>query len=237
MNIWITTTIMGFFGMFYILWLIKKELPIRDKRIKKEWETEVKIKDAMEIHKENEELKIQQVINKNKIESIKKYEKEIATDKKRLSDNNEKPINLYNSIKNNKSSLNRKQMYKDNKKKGRDYELFILKYFEKQGYKTKDNSFVNGKKDNGIDLIILKNKEITLIQCKNWKKDSSYKIKHRHLKEFLGNTTAFLYNNKEKAKGYKIKRMYITSNDVLDNSAKHFLNNNSILEHRVIPYI
>jgi len=78
----------------------------------------------------------------------------------------------------------------------------------------------------------MKGKEITLIQCKNW---DACKITHKHLKEFLGNTTAFLENNKEKAHGYDIKRLYITSNDTLDNSARHFLNENSIVEHRVIP--
>jgi len=81
----------------------------------------------------------------------------------------------------------------------------------------------------------MKNKEITLIQCKNWKKNSTYKIKHKELKEFLGNTTAFLENNKDKAKGYNIKRLYITSNDVLDNSARHFLRENNVVEHMVIP--
>ena len=231
MNVWIITTIMGFFGMFYIIWIIKKELPLRDKRIKQEFAKE------FEETKEKENSKIKKAINENKIESIKKYENQIAIDKKRLSDNNEEPINLYNSIKKNSSSLNRKQMYKDNIKKGKEYELFIIDYFKKQGYQIKPFGILYGKNDKGIDVIIKKNKEITLIQCRNWKKDSSYKIKHKHLKEFLGNTTAFLDNNKEKAEGYIIKRMYITSNDVLDNSAKHFLKNNSILEHRVIPYI
>ena len=134
-------------------------------------------------------------------------------------------------------SENNKKMYKDNVRKGRDYELFITDYFRKQGYQIKPFGILNGRKDKGIDVIIKKEKEITLIQCKNWKADSSYKIKHKHLKEFIGNTTAFLENNKEKAEGYIIKRMFVTSNDVLDNSARHFLSdNNSILEHKVIPF-
>ena len=132
-------------------------------------------------------------------------------------------------------SENNKKMYKDNVRKGRDYELFITDYFQKQGYQIKPFGILNGRKDKGIDVIIKKDKEITLIQCKNWKADSSYKIEHKHLKEFIGNTTAFLESNKEKANGYVIKRMYVTSNDVLDNSARHFLRDNSIVEHRVIP--
>ena len=133
------------------------------------------------------------------------------------------------------NSENKKKMVKDNIRKGRDYELFITDYFRKQGYQIKPFGILNGRKDKGIDVIIKKDKEITLIQCKNWKEGSSYKIKHQHLKEFLGNTTAFLDNNKEKAAEYTIKRLYITSNDVLDNSARHFLRDNNIVEHRVIP--
>ncbi len=130
---------------------------------------------------------------------------------------------------------NRKNMYKDNVRKGRDYELFVTDHFRKQGYQIKPFGILNGRKDKGIDVIIKKNKEITLIQCKNWKADSSYKVKHKDLKEFLGNTTAFLENHKDKADGYTIKRLYVTSNDVLDNSARYFLRDNKIVEHRVIP--
>ena len=125
-------------------------------------------------------------------------------------------------------------MYKDNIKKGRDYEIFISNHFEKLGYKTKNHGLIHGRKDKGIDLIIMKNKEITLIQCKNWKADGR-RIKHNHLKEFLGNTTVFLEDNNDKAKGYNIKILYITSNDILDNSARHFLReNHHIIEHQII---
>ena len=199
--------------VIFIIWMIKyleKKLPERDKRIKDEYIKELK----KTIEEENLELET-----------------------KNVSSDNEKSINLHNTVKKHKNSLDRKQIYKDNIRKGRDYELYIVDYFRKQGYQIKPFGILNGKKDHGIDVIIKKNKEITLIQCKNWKQDSSYKIKHSHLKEFLGNTTAFLDNNKEKAEGYIIKRMYITSHDILDKSAKHFLKENSILEHRVIPYI
>jgi len=129
----------------------------------------------------------------------------------------------------------RKKMYQDNIRKGRDYELYITKYFHEQGYQTKPFGILNGKKDKGIDIIIKKNKEITLIQCKNWKADSKYKIKHKDLKEFIGNTTIFLENRAKEAEGYIIKKMFITSNDILDNSAKEFLKETPTLEHRIIP--
>lgn len=130
---------------------------------------------------------------------------------------------------------NKKKMYVDNIRKGRDYEIYIIDYFRKRGYQTKGHGLLNGKKDKGIDIIIKKDKEITLIQCKNWKKEGSYKIRDKHLKEFLGNTTAFIENNKEKAEGYSIKRLFITSNDVLHNSGRYFLNETPIVNYQIIP--
>jgi len=201
MSVWIITTLMGVGGIYYILWMLKKELPKRDKRIKEEWLAQEKNKKKINEHNSKEDLKIQEIANQEKQRILKE---------------------------------NKKKIYVDNMRKGRDYEIFIIDYFRKRGYQTKGHGLLNGKKDKGIDIIIKKDKEITLIQCKNWKENSSYKIKHSHLKEFLGNTTAFLENNKEKAEGYIIKRLYITSYDVLDNSARHFLKDNSIVEHAII---
>jgi len=112
MNVWIVTTIMGFFGMFYILWIIKKELPNRDKRMKQKY-----IKEAEGLVKK-ENSKIQKAINKEKIKQ------EVDADKKRIHDNNEKYINLYNTIKKNNTSLNKKQMFKNNLKNGKKYEAW-----------------------------------------------------------------------------------------------------------------
>jgi len=48
MNMWTFTTLMGFGGMFYLVWIIKTELPKKLKRERKknkiEWETEIKNK-------------------------------------------------------------------------------------------------------------------------------------------------------------------------------------------------
>jgi len=204
MNIVAIFTILMLVG--FIIWMLKyleKRLPERDKRIKREYDSELQIKAEKDAHAAKQELEVQRVVHEEK----KKIQSE-----------------------------NRKKMYKDNVRKGRDYELFLIDYFRKQGYQTKGHGILEGRKDKGIDVILKKDKEITLIQCKNWKQNSSYKIQHKHLKEFLGNTTAFLEHNKEKAEGYTIKRMFVTSNDVLDNSARHFLEDNSILEYKVIAY-
>ncbi|NOQ29934.1 MAG: hypothetical protein GQ570_02300 [Helicobacteraceae bacterium] len=141
---------------------------------------------------------------------------------------------LIYEIKNNKSKTNIDMNYKENVQKGKEYEKFVANFFINIGYKVKEYGLIHGKKDKGIDLIIMKDKHISLIQCKNWKKDGR-KIKHTDLKEFIGNTTAFLENNKKEAEGYEIKRIYVTPHNILDNSAKHFLRENRVVEYINIP--
>ncbi|NOQ31908.1 MAG: hypothetical protein GQ570_12365 [Helicobacteraceae bacterium] len=108
-------------------------------------------------------------------------------------------------------------------------------WFKELEQKNRSKETIHGRKDKGIDVIIMKDKEISLIQCKNWKQDSKYKITHKLLKEFVGNTTAFLENNNKEAEGYKIKRLYITPHNILDNSAKYFLRDNRVVEYINIP--
>lgn len=120
-------------------------------------------------------------------------------------------------------------------KKGKEYELYIAEHFRKLGYKVKEHGLINGRADSGIDVIAMKDKEITLIQCKNWKENRKYKVDHNLLKAFIGNTTNFLEKNKNKAEGYSIKRLFVTSNDVLDSSAKYFLRDSNLIEHQIIP--
>jgi len=186
--------------------MVKKEVPLLIKRKRAEWEDEIKRKEIKKNHFQKHEDEIQAVVKEEKRKLFKE---------------------------------NRKERYKqhltNSSQKGRAYELFITDYFAKQGYQTKPFGILHGKKDKGIDVIIKKNKEITLIQCKNWKANSRYKIRHIELKEFLGNTTAFLDKYKDRAEGYTIKRLFVTSNDVLDDSARYFLRDNSIVEYVVIP--
>jgi len=199
---------MTLFFVIYIVWLIKyieKKLPERDKRIKEEFKTEIKKAETKKNIEKKHEEEIQTAVKAKKAEIFKKNRK-----------------------------IRARQHYLDNNKKGKDYEIFVENYFKNLGYKTKPFGRLNGRKDKGIDVIIMKNKVVTLIQCKNWKADGR-KIKHKELKEFLGNTTAFLDNRKKEAKDYEIKRMFVTSNDILDDSAKYFLKNTQLLEYKVIP--
>ena len=128
-----------------------------------------------------------------------------------------------------------REHYQNIDKKGKEYELFVANHFRNLGFKVKEHGLIHGREDSGIDVIAMKNKEITLIQCKNWKEDSKYKITHEKIKAFIGNTEEFLNKNKDKAEGYTIKRLYVTSNDVLDSSARYFLRDSNLVEHMILP--
>ncbi len=195
-------------ALIAVVKIMEKGLPKLIQRKKAEWEAEARSKEFRKQHEINEDMKIQKVVKE---------------EKQKIFEANRKERN--------------KQMHQNNIAKGRDYEIFIAEHFKNLGYKTQNHGLIHGRNDKSIDVIIMKDKEITLIQCKNWKEDSKYKITHEKIKAFIGDTIAFLDNNKEKAEGYTIKRMFVTSNDVLDDSARHFLRSNSIVEHVVIPML
>ena len=123
----------------------------------------------------------------------------------------------------------KKQRYikqlKDNKKKGQDYEKFVANYYEALEYIVKFNGIEKGKKDSSIDLIAIKNNEIVLIQCKNWKENGKYKINHEKIKAFIGDTYSFINNNKN-YKDYEVKRVFAVSEKILDKSAIKYIKEN-----------
>lgn len=122
------------------------------------------------------------------------------------------------------------------KKKGEEYEAYIAQHFQALDYYVIEHGKIHGKKDKGIDLIAIKRNEVLFIQCKNWKAGGKYAIRHSHIKEFIGNVTMFLAGTAD-YNGFDIKRVYVTSEYILDNSGKAYLN--SIQEHvdyQVIPF-
>ena len=132
-----------------------------------------------------------------------------------------------------------KKLYKENIQKGIEYEKYVARYFRARGYKVKEHGIQNGRKDKGIDIIAKKNNEILLIQCKNWKKDSKRKIDHIRIKEFIGNCTTFIEKNKNKIenKDYIFKKLFITSNKILDKSAKRYMEENKeIIMYMHLPF-
>lgn len=62
--------------------------------------------------------------------------------------------------------------------KGKMYERYVGYLYEAQGYDVEYRGIEMGLKDGGIDLICRKNGEILLVQCKNWKIESTIYEKH-----------------------------------------------------------
>ncbi len=123
---------------------------------------------------------------------------------------------------------------KEKKEKGKEYEEFVAEHFKIDGYEVNLHGIKKGKKDKGIDIICTKDEELILIQCKNWKEDSRYKINHENLKAFVGCCTEYVNENKLFDKNIKLK--FITSNYILDESGKKFLQESKTLQYEILKF-
>ncbi|OCL90917.1 restriction endonuclease [Aliarcobacter thereius] len=126
------------------------------------------------------------------------------------------------------------QRMKELREKGKEYEKYVAGHFKIDGYEIFLNGIKNGVRDKGIDIICTKDNELILIQCKNWKADTKYKINHEKLKAFVGSCTEYVNQNKLFDKNIKLK--FITSNYILDKSGEHFINESKTLQYQVIEY-
>lgn len=61
-----------------------------------------------------------------------------------------------------------------------EFELLVGEYFRRQGYSVEETE---GGADGGVDLIIIRNGEKYLVQCKQWK---AYKVGVKIVRELLG---------------------------------------------------
>jgi restriction system protein len=123
---------------------------------------------------------------------------------------------------------------KELKQKGSEYEKFVAGYYKLDGYNVNLHGIKKGKKDKGIDIICTKDEELILIQCKNWKEDSRYKINHEKLKAFVGCCTEYV--NEHKLFDRNVKLKFITSNYILDESGKKFLEESKTLQYEILKY-
>ena len=104
-------------------------------------------------------------------------------------------------------------------KKGKDYEYKCKRLFESKDYKVYPNGFLNGKNDDGIDLICYKEKEALIVQCKNWINPP----KQDDIKIFIANADLFLKKNNHKFKNKNIRKIFITSCNKKDYGVEKFL--------------
>lgn len=139
-------------------------------------------------------------------------------------------INFYKSLHKN-DTVEKKKRYD-----GLAYEKFVSNYYRSLNYQVIENGRIKGRKDGGIDIIAIKEDELLLIQCKHWNSENKRRIKHNNIKEFIGNVQTFLENNMEYSH-YKLQKIYITSEEILDKSAINFINSNpNSVKHKIIRF-
>ncbi len=122
-----------------------------------------------------------------------------------------------------------------NSKKGYSYESFCGSKYESLGYSVEYNGINKKFDDGGIDLICTKDDELILCQCKNWNESNRIKLSSLNLKAFLGD--CYLYLLKYNISNKNLKFHFLVSQDnLLDSSSKFFLDSNSFLKFKYLPF-
>ena len=117
--------------------------------------------------------------------------------------------------------------------KGKEYEYDVKCFFEQRDYKVYPNGYINGVKDEGIDLIAYKDNEAVLAQCKNWTNPPKQDI----IKKFVADTDLFVNKNQEKFKNKRIRKIFFTSCRQMDYGAKIFLEEYNQYNQIKIEYV
>jgi|GEM_PF-372022 len=99
---------------------------------------------------------------------------------------------------------------------GRDFELYCGYCYEKKGYEVEYFGSYNRLEDLGRDLIIKRDSNTWIVQCKYWSK--SKKIHENHVMQLFGSVMEYNIKNKQNATGILI------TNTVLSETAKEFAN-------------
>ncbi len=123
------------------------------------------------------------------------------------------------------------------KEKGNRYEAFIAEHYRRLGYVVWEHGKEKGRKDRGIDLIVKKGKEITFIQCKNWKENTRFKIDHKEVKASRTEARAFMKENPLFI-GYKVKFRYTLSSNCIHSSAiKYIEETKGLFDYEILPML
>ena|GEM_PF-1179674 len=175
-----------------------------------------------------------------KINNIKKQENSYIDQKWKEAKEKRKQeiMETYNKIKEEPGKL-KKVKYQAAKteaekiRKGKEYEYDVKCFFEQRDYKVYPNGYINGVKDDGIDLIAYKDDEAVLAQCKNWINPPKQDI----IKKFVADADLFINKNQSKFKNKRIRKIFFTSCRQMDYGAKIFLEEYNQYNQIKIEYV
>lgn len=132
-----------------------------------------------------------------------------------------KKFNRTKAKKKTSSKASLKTTYKEKIDKGQEYEEYVAKVYRSRGYHVTEYGKQQGLLDHGIDLIAKKQKEIVLIQCKNWNENGKWEIKHKDIKAFQTDARTFV-EDKPILRSCLLTARYTISGDFIHQSAiKH----------------
>ena len=117
--------------------------------------------------------------------------------------------------------------------KGKQYEYDVKCFFEQREYKVYPNGYINGLKDDGIDLIAYKSDEAVLVQCKNWVNPPKQDI----IKKFVADADLCIIINQSKFKNKRIRKILFTRCQPMDYGAKIFLGEYNQYNQIKIEYV
>ncbi|MBN2767508.1 MAG: restriction endonuclease [Campylobacterales bacterium] len=129
----------------------------------------------------------------------------------------------------------KKTSYKEKVAKGCDYEAFVSDYYKAQGYVVYEHGKEKGREDGGIDIIVMKDKMIYFLQCKNWSENHRYKITHKDIKVFRTEARDFITSNGLfEARQDDIRLRFVVSGNILDKSALYALEGDKNLDYEIL---
>lgn len=107
------------------------------------------------------------------------------------------------------------------KKKGDDYEFYIKKFYENEGYRVVPTGYIKGLEDEGVDLVAHNDigKETILIQCKNWKNGAELK----DIVKFYNDCKKYQKKYSHFFKGRSIRKVFVISNEIQNLEIENFL--------------
>lgn len=175
-----------------------------------------KLKEFLRNKNKEEKLKTINEIKKLKETDYKKFEN-------RYRKKEQPNLKIHSINKQKEPKIKKKFYYGENWKwkKGIDYEFYIKEFYENEKYKVVPNGYINGLKDEGIDLVAHKEnrKETILIQCKNWKSKAELK----DIIKFYNDCKDYEKKYKKYLNGRHIRKVFVISNEIENKEINKFI--------------